>query len=286
MHTSTVYHDFAMQHEALTREVTKRITEATCTEQIWLLGLTAVHSRTETLFAAPSAGRRGVSHCWLLVTVPAPEGPSLNGLQDKIESRLQSILPATAVVLTVTQFYRWLLEGHPFAVAVQEKGFLLHQKEEAGKVLPKAVDGEGLAAAHARLFAQTKTRVREFLAGAELYTVRLQYRLAAFLLHQAAEQALRTMLILHTGLRLNSHSIDRLVRCCTLFCPGLPDLLSGTAEKDGRLFRLLQTAYVNTRYGDDYHIKGEDVKRLTQKVKDLYALLLKGQRPYDLQETA
>jgi uncharacterized protein len=88
--------------------------------------------------------------------------------------------------------------------------------------------------------------VREFLAGAELHTIRVQYK-AAFMLHQAAEQASRTMLTIHIGLRINNHSIDRLIRCCSMFCFELQDVFAKKSEKEKLLFQLLQKAYIDTR---------------------------------------
>ena len=96
--------------------------------------------------------------------------------------------------------------------------------------------------------------------------------MAAFMLHQAAEQGLRTMLIINTGLRINTHSIDKLVRYCNLFCQELPDILPRVREKDNRLFQLLQKAYIDTRYKKNYSIKLEELTILSAQVKKLFSV--------------
>lgn len=197
MKTSTVYHAFAQEHEALTTALARRVREAAPVQALYLLGLTTGHRRTETLFSVPSATRREVTHVWLLALVE--EDPSAGRLQEKIETCLQPLLPVTAAVFSVAQFSAWLSQGHPFAAAVHEKAVLLFQRGVVPLPGPAAVDWDAVQKENSRLFLQTRKAVQEFLAGAELYTLRVQYKLAVFLLHQAAEQALRTMLVLGTA---------------------------------------------------------------------------------------
>lgn len=277
MTVSSAYHHLVARHETLLGSVTARVKESVAIERLYLLGLTQTQHCTETLFAAAPATRSEVTHSWLLAVVNE-ESPHVNNLSDKLETRLQPLVPSTVIVLSALAFRQWLAERHPFAAAVQEKGLLLYQKEEAGAGLLKALDEERAAAAHSCLLEQTRTRVREFVAGAELYTVRVQHNLAAFLLHQAAEQALRTALIVHTGLRLNTHSLHRLLRCCSLFCHRLAGVFPQKSQADWRLLQLLQEAYIGARYNDDYRIKGAELERLTQKVKSLYHLLFEAEQ--------
>jgi len=272
MKTTSVYQGFAMHHEELNKEVVQRVIAAAPVQRIYLLGLTSAYRRTETVFSVQSATRKEVTHYYLLALIEKEDDHSLNSVQDKIEGVLQHYLPVTAIVFSGGQFANWLLEGHPFASGVFEKGFQLYQKDDSPLPLPATTNEEALKKESEQLFTQTKIKVIEFLAGAELYTIRIQYKLAAFMLHQAVEQALRAMLIIHTGLRINTHSIDRLVRCCSMFCFELPDIFPRGNEKEKRVFQLLQKAYIDTRYGTDYSIKLEDLNTLTVKANKLFSL--------------
>lgn len=278
MKTTSVYHGFAMQYEELNKQIVQRVIATAPVERLYLLGLTIAYNRTETLFSLQSATRREVDHYYLLALVNKEDDLSLNSVQDKIEGNLQHLLPVTVIVLSETQFFKWLLEGHPFASEIYHRGYQLYQKEEVQLPYPATVNKEVIQKESTRLFAQTKTRIQEFLAGAELYTIRLQYKMAAFMLHQTVEQALRTMLILNAGLRINTHSIDRLIRYCTMFCFELPDVFPRRNEKEKHLFQLLQKAYVDSRYKDDYSIKLDELAKLTAQVKKLYAQFQKNGR--------
>lgn len=222
MKTSTAYHGFAMQNEELNKELVKRVKAVAPVERLYLLGLTTTHRRTETLFSVQSATRNEVTHCYLLALVENDDHHFLHNLQEKLENNLHQLVPATVIVFSISQFSNWLLDGHPFASAVYQKAFQLYQKDDLSLPGPAPINEEAINKEADRLLNQTKTRVQEFLAGAELYTIRIQYKMAVFMLHQAAEQSLRAMLIIHAGLRVNTHSIDRLIRLCTMFCYELP----------------------------------------------------------------
>lgn len=104
MKTTSVYHSFAMQHEALNKEIVKRIIEIAPVERLYLLGLTTSSSRTETLFSVQSATRHEVVHYYLMALVEKEDEHSLNSVQSKIENNLQPFLPATTIVLSNIQF--------------------------------------------------------------------------------------------------------------------------------------------------------------------------------------
>lgn len=273
MKTTSVYHGFAMQYEELSKEIVKRITAAAVVEKLYLLGLTTAYQRTETLFSVQSATRREVTHYYLLVLIEKNDEHSLNSVQDKIEGSLQLFLPVTAIVFSYVHFFRWLSEGHPFAAAVYEKAFPLYQKDEVPLPFPATANEEVFRKEAEQLYAQSSIRVQEFLAGAELYRIRVQYKMAAFMLHQAAEQALITILKIITGLHLNTHSIDRLIRCCTLASDKFSAIFPRNNDREERLFQLIQKAYIGARYKEDYNINGEHLLKLTERVKALEKLM-------------
>jgi HEPN domain-containing protein len=97
--------------------------------------------------------------------------------------------------------------------------------------------------------------------------------MAAFMLHQAAEQALIVLLKIMTGLHLNTHSIDRLIRCCALISDKFSGIFPRNNEKNERLFQLIQKAYIDTRYKEDYCICIDNLLILTERVRALEKLV-------------
>jgi HEPN domain-containing protein len=266
-----------MQQNETYKKLVSLLAEISDAEKIYLLGKTITESKTETIFPSPFSTSTSTSpsasiltspsHLYLLILVPTTEERRLNSLQDKIENNAQHLIPVTAIVLSMDQFNAWLAGGHHFSIQVLQKALLIH---DAGRIPVRPCTGDRIVEESAdQVYKQTRVRIREFLAGAELYRIRVQYKLSAFMLHQAVEQALRSLLILNTGLRINTHNIDKLVRCCSMFCCELQELFPKKNERSKRLFQLLQKAYIDARYSEEYSIRYDELMALTEKIKSL-----------------
>jgi hypothetical protein len=101
-------------------------------------------------------------------------------MHDKIESRCQSFLPATVIVLDANHFNDWLQEGHPFAYKVYKLAECIYNADNVIFQEPKAVDTQELNTKDAALFNQSISKVQEFFAGADLFRIREQNKMAAF----------------------------------------------------------------------------------------------------------
>lgn len=80
------------------------------------------------------------------------------------------------------------------------------------------------------------------------------------------------MLIMNTGLKVNTHSIDKLIRYGSVFCTELTAIFSKATEKEQKLCSLINKAYIDTRYKDDDSITHEELSALTEKIKRIKQL--------------
>ncbi len=180
----------------------------------------------------------------------------------------------SVIVLSEEHFEAWLLEGHAFAHAVHSKAVLLHGDKEIIQTPITTKNETALQKENNAVYTAGLNKAEEFLAGANLYRIREQNKMCAFMLHQAAEQALHTILQLKTGLRVVTHNLDKLYRYCCMVCYQLPEIILGSnKENDKRLFNLLQKAYIDTRYKSDYSINALDLVELTDIMRNLQKLL-------------
>jgi uncharacterized protein len=241
-------------------------------EAIFLLGCTVLSRRTESLFTTSSATASRCGQLFLLVLVQTADEHRQACLQDKLEKRAETVVPATLLLLDRERFNAWLSAGHPWAVCVRERSVLLFDRGTVPFPQPGIVDEEALQKEQAILFRRSRTRVAEFLAGAELFRLRRQGAMAAFMLHQAAEQCLHTLVKTGTGYSPNTHSLDRLLRYAALVSCRVLDLFPQQTERDKRLFRLLRIAYIDTRY-NDYSISEDDLDTLARRVQTLRELV-------------
>lgn len=264
---SPMYFFFYEKIQPLQAELVKRITEAVPVEKIFLLGSSFGENRTETLFSGSAPTAREVTRCFLLVLVTKAQKEKLTQLEEKFETVCAPLLAITVIVLHTEQFYDWLWERHPFAYTVQKLGIQLYSTiTNQQECRPLSKDAEAVKKDQESAYAKGMNKVQEFLAGAELYTVRKQYKLAVFMLHQATEQALLTLLKVTTGLRMNTHNLDKLIRCGSMVSYRLQHIFSRKDEREKHLFKLLQAAYTDARYNDDYGIHFGEVESLTKQV--------------------
>jgi predicted nucleotidyltransferase len=93
--------------------------------------------------------------------------------------------------------------------------------------------------------------------------------LAAFNLHQAAEHAYKTLLLVFTLYNPNEHFLANLGKECEQYFPELRDLFSRETEAEKDRFKLLEYAYIGGRYDPKYRISKEDLEILAKDVKEL-----------------
>lgn len=261
--------DFISQHTELARI----IIEAAAPEKIYLLGCSISQIRTESTFAYNQPTCRNVSHYYILVLIDKKDTEGCVGLQDKIENNCRSFIPATAIVLDIYKFNEWLAEGHPFANKVCKMAECIHDAENIPLAIPKDIDAQELIKINESLYSTGINKAQEFLAGADLFRIREQNKMAAFMLHQAAEQTLQTLFRIKTGLYIHTHNLDKLIRYCSMVSYKLPAVFLRNNDKNERLFQLFQKAYIETRYKEDYVIRTDDLLVITERVRSLLEIL-------------
>jgi HEPN domain-containing protein len=254
--------DFKRQEEKLAAIITNLLP----VEKIYLLGSTLSQRRTETVFITDAPSCRNVSHYYLLVLVQTNCGYSNNEVQDRVENTCRSFIPVTAIVLHMQQFSNWLNAGQQFATTVVKIAVAIYD----GNKIPFKIPGKLKATGdNKKDCAHQRTMVNEFIAGAELYVTRRQNNMALFMLHQATEHALHLLLKSNTGLHINTHNIEKLLRYCSMVSFTIPEVFDHKNEKKTQLLQLLQRSYIGSRYRQIQPVSKENLGILVESVKQL-----------------
>ncbi len=269
----SIYHQCRDAFAFLQPPLIDCVVKAAKPEMIFLLGASLHSRRSESVFNVSVPSSQHIADCFLLVLMRDLCDKEPYEWQDKIENHCKKIVPVTVIVLQYTTFEEWLKAGHQFAYTVWQSAALIYESGSVCCTVPDHTGVETTGREGECFYREGLAKAREFLAGSELFRVRKQYSLAAFMLHQSAEQALRTLLQTATGYHINTHSIDRLIRCASLVAYRLPDIFSQKTEQEKRLFNLLQRAYTDTRYTTMYSISREDLAALTEKVRHIHEIL-------------
>lgn len=273
MRPFTIYHLYKETFSILQRKLVEVIVKAANPDMIFLLGATLQRERRESIFNQSAPSCQHISNCTMLILLPDLAGKELHEWKDKIERHCNNTLSVTTLVLATSTFVEWLHAGYPFALSVWQTAPVLH---DTGNICRK--DFQEIKAVinnkeSIRQWEEGLSKAKEFLVGAELYRLRKQDKMAAFMLHQSAEQALRTILKIGTGYHAITHSIDGLLRYSSLVAYQLPDIFPRKTDQDKHLFSLLQKAYIDTRYKEDYSITDEELLMLIGKIRYIHEIL-------------
>ena len=240
---------------------------------VYLLGASLHRRRSESVFCPEAPIAQHVNGFYLLILIPSFNGKEQYEWQDQIEHRCSHLLSVTTIILKTATFTEWVANGHPFAHTVLESAPIIYTENGISFAAPSAQNPDLIVKTNQECYQATVKRASAFLAGAELFTLRKEYPIAAFMLHQAAEQALQSLLKMGTGYHSYTHNLERLLRYAGMVSYELTDVFVSSREKDCHLLKLLQKAYSDTRYGTDYKITVEQLNALTEKVNRILQLL-------------
>lgn len=270
--TNSMNNVFSQDDWPAVSQVTKNIVSALSPEKIFLLSVIHQKKKIQSIFVDNPLEQHLIEALNILVLTGESEKRSHEELQDIIENRLGLQIPVTAFTVRAGQFMGWLNKDHPFAVKVVNMAKLYY---DAGNFPISMTKEYNESAANDLLLwelEQKTNRAGEFLAGADLYIVRMQYELATFHLHQAAEQMYSGIIQFTTGFEVQTHNLDKMYRYSKYLLPGLKDIFPRDTEIEVKLFHCLQKAYLGGRYDSHYSIKYPEVSQLFERIKKLLIL--------------
>lgn len=274
MRPFAIYHFSGNPLSGQQEKLVSLILEVIKPDMIYLLGASLYRRRSESIFCPEAPSSQYYSDCFFLILINNGSGKALYEWQDKIEQHCSSFLPVTTIVLETTTFDDWLQCGHLFARTVYSTSICLYNQDDISLSVPGDYDADAEQRTIQKNYTGGLNKSLEFLAGADLYRIREQNKMAAFMLHQSAEQALRTLLKIGTGFHSCTHNLERLLRYGSMVSYQLPDVFPRKTENEKRLFGLLQKAYLDTRYKENYVITNVDLTSLIEKVKQIQELLI------------
>ncbi|MGS2760994.1 HEPN domain-containing protein [Sinomicrobium sp. M5D2P9] len=146
--------------------------------------------------------------------------------------------------------------------------------EDAPGLLPYTVDE--VVKNHLKVrYTNETVKARAFLEGAQYYK-RDQYRPhAALMLHQYVEISLRFATLFIMGKERKSHSIKELQNNLRPYAPKLGRIFNTETEEEALLLKLLDEAYIASRYRNDYHITDHQLTHIHQQAEQIETLLKK-----------
>ncbi len=161
-----------------------------------------------------------------------------------------------------------LKKGHLFYTLAFQKEALIYNSGET--VLPE-VSPEALLAAKNHLqmiFANYHNKATRFYEMAGIL-LQKQDHLALFMLQQATEMIFRGMLLALNGYDKKTHELRSLKKHLHRCAPQLLEIFPDNTLEEQRLLTVLEEAYLQARYGQDFSCNEEDAVLLQERVSAL-----------------
>ena len=169
----------------------------------------------------------------------------------------------------IGDFNHALAKGHYFETEIKKQGIILYDSGEYRLERRRKLNFDEIGERAQKYYNDKFSRALSFLLDVPHAIEREDYKQASFYLHQATENLLRTVPMVFMLSGYKSHALETLMKACKEYAPGIFDLFPRDTPEEERLFKLLQRAYVESRYNPDFEIVKEDIDALRPKVERL-----------------
>lgn len=205
-----------------------------------------------------------ITHYNLLVI--SSKNNSKHELQDIMENGCRLITPVTVLVLNPVAFNRLSSNRDFFNNSIYTRSKLLYEIDHfAPMTSNQDIPMKDLSLP----IEQAYNSAKGFLASAELHHLRNEYKLCAFMLHQAIEQFCLANILTHLGINPKTHNLDKLYRLFRFFSFVLVRAFPRDNEREEKLFQALKDSYTQARYGIGDSMKSKDLSVVILRVKHL-----------------
>jgi uncharacterized protein len=166
-----------------------------------------------------------------------------------------------------------LSDGHYFFVDIVKEGVMLYNSENFELVEPRILSQKERAKQAQMYFDEWFLSANRFKENYDFSFAKGYYKEAVFLLHQATERYLMTILLVFTHYKPKTHDLNDLNKQAGYADIRFKSIFPNQTDEEKRLFELLVRAYIDSRYKLGYTIDPNDLQYLADRVAKLKELV-------------
>jgi HEPN domain-containing protein/predicted nucleotidyltransferase len=190
-------------------------------------------------------------------------------ITDQIVNRCRYRVPVNVITHDIDYVNEQLRKVQYFFSDIIKEGILLYDAGNIEFEKPKELSIEESKAIAETDFNKWFISANEFLIDAKNAYSRNSYKKSAFELHQATERMYNAIMLVYTGYKPKTHNLDKLRTFTKEFSKELYEIFPKNTKEEEHLFDLLQKAYIDARYKDEYTINKNEVSTLLERIQTL-----------------
>jgi len=167
----------------------------------------------------------------------------------------------------IKELNKQLNEGRYFYTQLKKEGIVLYDSGNFKLARRRKLRFDEIQQQAQEYFDDKFRRANLFLKHALFDYGEKEYKMASFMLHQAAENYYHTIRLSFTLRSSKQHNLSKLYSSVKRYSEDLVMVFLHHTAEDKRLFKLLKRAYVEARYNPDFVVNKEDIDALVPKIE-------------------
>ena len=212
----------------------------------------------------------------LLVILDAKDTQSNeSNLISRIENSLLRIKKSSVLVHSIDFVNEGLSWGQDFFIDIMERGKIIYQSDIFLITTYFKINPQSKIQRVKDVFNNFHNKGSQFLHLANITYLSKDLHVSIFLIHQATELLMKSILVTHTRYDPKTHNLSQLVRYCRHITPQIDKIFFTKGKNQQQAisdFRSLQDSYILARYELGYQINKKLVRTLLTKAKKLERL--------------
>ena len=169
----------------------------------------------------------------------------------------------------IDDFNYALRKAHYFETEIKREGIILYDSGEYKLERRRKLNFDEIKERAEKYYNDKFSKGQHFLEDT-IYNLSKGYFVhSSFHLHQATENFLRVIPMVFILYGHKSHKLSDLMKACKPHTEEIYKVFPRDTDEEERLFKLLERAYVESRYNPDFEITKEDIDALLPKVEHL-----------------
>ena len=171
---------------------------------------------------------------------------------------------------SISKLNNALSEGRYFYVDAVNEGIMLYDSGEYTLATPRELNFTKIKEIAQEYYDERFSDGVDFIKGANFYYHNENYQKAIFLLHQTAENFIKTIPLVYALYGHKEHDLEFLLNKSKCYTLELIKVFPQDTEEEKRLFALLRRAYLEARYNKkNFFVTKEDIDALIPKIEQL-----------------